>query len=41
MKDEMKYRKIVDDGGGLGENGKKLEHSLKDPTFSDKENTWW
>ena len=34
-------QKIVDDAGGLGENGKKLEHSLKDPTFNDKENQWW
>ena len=34
-------QKIVDDAGGVGENGKKLEHSLKDPTFNDKENTWW
>ena len=34
-------QKLVDEVGGVTETGKKLEHSLKDPTFNDKENEWW
>ena len=34
-------QKLVDEVGGVTETGKKLEHSLKDPTFNDKENQWW